>query len=452
MPSPSAAIAATRFGLGARKDDLKEIGTHGVDWLRAQLKEGSPPLDDPALSPSHELVAAFFEQIRQRRKDRRTQPVERRSRPMMDALHATYEKEINARTARAVSTHAPLPERLVYFWSNHFTVSATKPQVAIAAGAFEREAIRPHVTGRFIDMALAVLKHPAMLLYLDNAQSTGPKSRAGKRRDRGLNENLAREVLELHTMGAGSGYTQDDVIAFAKALTGWTLAAHHASEGRKGAFFFDDRRHEPGVRRVLSKTYDADGMHQAENILRDVARTPATAMHIANKFARHFVADEPPAALVERLAATFRKTGGDLRALAATLIASPEAWQTPLAKIKTPQDLIFSTLRGLGAKPWLNRRILGSFKLLGQLPFFAPSPAGWPDDAAAWTGPDAIAKRLEWISALAAHIPGARDPRDLAERLLGGTLSGETRQAVARASSPAQGFVLLFMSPEFQRR
>ncbi len=452
MAPLTAALAANRFGLGAGKSELDDIGSHGVDWLRAQLKRTGPAFDASNLSPSHQTLTRFFDERRQRQKTKRENPERGNPRALMEVRRTAYENEITARTKRAVATDAPLRERLAHFWSNHFTVSATKPQVAAIAGAYEREAIRPHITGGFFDMTLAALKHPAMLLYLDNAQSTGPNSPVGKRRKRGLNENLAREVLELHTMGAAGGYTQDDVIALAKALTGWTVVGRRAAHGTPGTFSFDARRHEPGAKTLLGKTYRTDGQRQAENMLADVMRHPATATHIATKLARHFTADAPPGALIDRLAANFRKTDGDLEALANTLISSPEPWQTPLAKFKTPHDFIISALRGLDAPPEKSRHLLGAYTMLGQRPFFAPSPAGWPDDALSWVGPDAIKKRLEWANALTARIPAQRDPRDLAERLLGETLKPQTRQAIARASDASQGFVLLFMSPEFQRR
>ena len=191
--------------------------------------------------------------------------------------------------------------RLVMFWSNHFCVSANKGPVRGMAGAYEREAIRPHVLGRFVDMLLAVERHPAMLVYLDNHVSIGPNSRAGLNRGLGLNENLAREILELHTLGVGGGYTQEDVTNLARILTGWTVANLANPVGEPGRFFFAPARHEPGAWTVLGKRYGEAGMAAGEAVLRDLARHPATARHIARKLARHFVSAEPPAALVARL-------------------------------------------------------------------------------------------------------------------------------------------------------
>ena len=228
-------------------------------------------------------------------------------------------------------------ERLVAFWSNHFCISATKGEPArIWAGSFEREAIRPHVLGRFADMLKAVEQHPAMLFFLDNQQSLGPDSRAGQNRKRGLNENLAREIMELHTLGVGGGYTQDDVTSLARIITGWTFAGPQGKLGAPGSFVFNANAHQPGPQLLLGKTYDDNGVAQGEAALADIARHPSTAKFIATKFARHFVADDPPPALVARLQDVFRKTDGDLKALAAALVDSDEAWQAPLTKMRTP--------------------------------------------------------------------------------------------------------------------
>ena len=242
-----------------------------------------------------------------------------------------------ARFQRAARAEVGFAERLVHFWSNHFCISAAKgPLVRVAAGCFEREAIRPHVLGRFGAMLQAVESHPAMLAYLDNALSFGPNSPAGRNRNRGLNENLAREILELHTLGVDGGYTQADVTALARIITGWTFSGREGRLGEPGTFVFFPNGHEPGDHTLLGKAYAAGGVKQGEAALADLARRPATARHIAGKLARHFVADEPPPSLVDRLAKVFRETDGDLKAVAIALVDSDEAWTTPLAKMRTP--------------------------------------------------------------------------------------------------------------------
>ena len=243
-------------------------------------------------------------------------------------------------------------ERLVAFWSNHFCVSATKAQLLRAsAGSFEREAIRPFVLGRFADMLQAVERHPAMLFFLDNVRSIGPASRAGGNGKRGLNENLAREIMELHTLGVGSGYTQADVTSLARVITGWTFAGREGRIGEPGAFTFNAAMHEPGDQMVVGHAYLGGGFGQGEAALNDLARHPATAHHLATKLVRHFVADDPPPGAVDRIATVFRQRDGDLRAVASALVDLPEAWSSPSAKMRSPQDLLLATARMTGAKP-----------------------------------------------------------------------------------------------------
>ena len=299
-------------------------------------------------------------------------------------------------------------------------------------------------------MLLATTKHPAMTLYLDNAQSIGPGSRAGRFLGRGLNENLAREILELHTLGVDGGYVQHDVLALAKLITGWSLA-RPGRQSNPGEFHFHRLAHEPGAKVLLGTTYDQVGIEEGEAALRALARHPATARHIALKFARHFVADQPAPGLVHDLAARFTATDGNLASLAAAVIDRPEAWQEPHAKYKTPYEFAVSTLRatGFSGNP---RRLVGSFNELGQLPFRAPSPAGWPDVAEAWAGPEAVVRRAEWAMAAARRISGGVNPLKLLATTLGPLASVRTRQAVERAESPTRSVALLLASPEFQRR
>jgi uncharacterized protein (DUF1800 family) len=220
----------------------------------------------------------------------------------LNIIQKTYRAEALARLQRAVIADCGFVERLVVFWSNHFCISANKGGLArMWAGSFEREAIRPHVLGRFSDMLKAVEQHPAMLFFLDNQQSLGPESRAGENRKRGLNENLAREIMELHTLGVGGGYSQDDVTSLARIITGWTFAGRLGQLGTPGTFVFNANAHQPGAQRLLGKIYENNGVAQGEAALADIARHPSTAKFIATKFVRHFVADDPPPALVARL-------------------------------------------------------------------------------------------------------------------------------------------------------
>jgi uncharacterized protein (DUF1800 family) len=359
-----------------------------------------------------------------------------------------YLDEARARTEAALATEIGFVERLVWFWSNHFCISADKIQSM--SGPYEREAIRPHVVGRFADMLLAVEGHPAMLFYLDNIDSIGPNSIAGINRTRGLNENIAREILELHTLGVRSGYTQDDVIAFANVLTGWTLVPPGDNPEHGGEFTFNPRLHEPGAQKVLGKSYDDETVEQGRAVLRDIAANPATATHVATKLARYFVADTPPPALVEKMAKAFLDTGGDLKQVARVMVSSDEAWTQPPAKLKRPGEWVVGMVRATGITQADPTRYTDGQVLLGEPLWRPPSPKGFPDDEASWI--DGMGRRLDVANNFAERIAGRTDPQDVIETVLGSQVSPEVKQAVGRAESRQQALVLLFMSAEFQRR
>ena len=449
-------IASNRFGLGARPGEAARASGDPRAWLAAQLESSvSSRVSDGALEGSAQCLARWFSYQGARRQAQKDNGGDEKAlREALKGLTAPREiiaREIAARTAFAVSTTAPFRERLVRFWANHFTVSTARNVVVPVAGAFEREAIRPHVTGHFFDMLYAAETHAAMLLYLDNAQSVGPNSAVGRRRGRGLNENLAREILELHTVGAQGGYLQADVTAFAKILTGWTVAAPRAQRP-PGTVFFDERRHEPGNHTVMGVKYPAHGSEQAVRVLRDLSVKPETAHFLATKLARHFVADQPPASVVDALSKVFKQSGGDLGAVSAELIQLKEAWVDQSLKFKTPEEFRLSALRGLGVDRVNTRELRGSYATLGQTPFGAPSPAGWPDEAEAWLGPDAVKKRLEWSQALAGRLGNRVDPRAFLLDTLGESVGETTSRMVSGADSREQGLALALMSPEFQRR
>jgi len=371
----------------------------------------------------------------------------------LNIIQKTYRTEALARLQRAVIADCGFVERLVVFWSNHFCVSANKGELArMWAGSFEREAIRPYVLGRFSDMLKAVEQHPAMLFFLDNQQSLGPDSRAGQNRKRGLNENLAREIMELHTLGVGGGYSQDDVTSLARIITGWTFAGRQGQLGAPGSFVFNANAHQPGAQRLLGKTYENNGVAQGEAALADIARHPSTAKFIATKFARHLVADDPPLALVARLQDVFRKSDGDLRALTSALLDSDEAWQAPLTKVRSPYEFLVATGRLLARIPDDPGLYLGSLNLLGQ-PLWSPAgPNGFPDTNAAWAAPEGMKLRLDISAQIASRLANNIDPRDLLELAAADAVSPETRHTIERAESRQQALALLLMSPEFQRR
>jgi uncharacterized protein (DUF1800 family) len=381
------------------------------------------------------------------------QPTAKLPQPPLNIIQKTFRAEALARLQRAMLSDCGFTERLVVFWSNHFCISANKGELArIWAGSFEREAIRPHVLGRFSDMLKAVEQHPAMLFFLDNQQSLGPDSRAGQNRKRGLNENLAREIMELHTLGVGGGYTQDDVTSLARIITGWTFAGRQGQLGPPGTFVFNANAHEPGAQLLLGKTYENNGVAQGEAALQDIARHPSTAKFIATKFARHFVADDPSQALVARLQDVFRKSDGDLKALAEALVDSDEAWQAPQTKMRSPYEFLVAAGRLLSQIPDDPSRYLGGLNLLGQ-PLWTPAgPNGFPDTNAAWAAPEGMKLRLDISAQVASRLADTVDPRDLLELAAADAASPETRRTVERAESRQQALALLLMSPEFQRR
>jgi uncharacterized protein (DUF1800 family) len=373
--------------------------------------------------------------------------------PPLNITQKTYRAEALARLQRATIADCGFAERLVVFWSNHFCISANKGGLArMWAGSFEREAVRPYVLGKFGDMLKAVEQHPAMLFFLDNQQSLGPESRAGENRKRGLNENLAREIMELHTLGVGGGYSQDDVTSLARIITGWTYAGRQGQLGAPGTFVFNANAHQPGAQRLMGKIYENTGVAQGEAALADLARHPSTAKFIATKFARHFVADDPPPVLVARLQEVFLRSDGDLKALALALVDSTEAWQVPMTKLRSPYEFLVATGRLLARVPDDPQRYLGGLNVLGQ-PLWSPAgPNGFPDTNAAWAAPEGMKLRLELSAQLASRIGESIDPRGLLEFAAADAASPETRRTIERAESRQQALALLLMSPEFQRR
>ncbi len=460
------AIAANRYGLGARPGDLAEIAPDPRRWLDAQLAGGAPLLEDASLRSSADILAESSD-IRGARRAAATaarsgaRNAQAGAALKLGELYRTlYVAEATARLHAAVASDRPFIERLTHFWTNHFAVSIDKAKVLGVAGSFEREAIRPHVLGSFSDLTLAVETHPAMLLYLDNEASAGPNSpiavRAVRRRANarlGINENLAREIMELHTLGVNGGYTQADVTTFAKVISGWSIGggAGRLASGEPGRFTFRPELHEPGSQVILGTRYEQEGIEQGEAVLRALSLHPATARHIATKLVRHFVSDDPPPAAVDRLAHAFLASGGDLPAVYRALIHSPESWTQPLAKYKTPSDYVISTFRGLEL-PVQGRGALQGLELLGERTYSPGSPAGWPDRSPDWDGASALLKRLEWADVLGQRLAARLDARELAPELLGATLGAGTRTAIARAASAAQALTLMLVSPEFLRR
>ncbi|AXK71539.1 DUF1800 domain-containing protein [Lysobacter sp. TY2-98] len=463
------ASAYNRFGLGARPGDLDhatdphavlarqlsgDVGANAfsglpasTDYLHreavalAAARQNKRMRDDPGMSPMQDDAAPT--PARQRRAGR-------------GELREAVRAELDARYRHAATTPDGFAERLVRFWSNHFAVSLDKRPALLYAAPMEREAIRPNVFGHFDALLQAVASHPAMLRYLDNTRSVGDDSRIARRlsgkRELGLNENLAREILELHTLGVDGGYTQTDVTELARAITGWsTPAPREAIDSVPStAFVFRPNAHEGGARRVLGRMYADSGVLQGRAILRDLAVHPATARHVSNKLARHFVADDPPKVVVDRMAQAWTRSGGALVDVYRALIDSPEAWAPDARKFRTPDDFLVAALRAMDASQPI-ARLQPVLTQLGEPAFTPRSPAGFPDVTTAWSGGDALFKRIQAAQRLAS-LPVTPDPLATARIALGAHLDDATATTLRRAESARSGLALLFASPAFQWR
>jgi uncharacterized protein (DUF1800 family) len=368
------------------------------------------------------------------------------------AAEVLFRAEAEARLRKQLQARIGFVERLVAFWSNHFAVSVAKSnELRVAAGPFEREAIRPNALGKFAALLRAAESHPAMILYLDNQNSIGPDAAPGRFTGRGLNENLAREILELHTLGVGSGYMQADVTELARILTGWSVAGPESEAGVPGAFLFKPNWHEPGARKLLGKTYAENGVDQGHAVLDDLARHPATARHIATKLARHFIADNPPADLVETLTRKFVDSDGDLAVVASALVSDDRAWTAKPTKIRTPLEFVLAAARVAGFQPKDANFYLQGLNLLG-MPLWQPGgPNGYSDMSDTWASAEGMKARLDLASSMGQRMRTA-DPLGTLNAGLDETASTDTRQAIARAESREQALALLLMAPEFQRR
>lgn len=451
MASTDGFIAANRFGLGARPGELEEISRDPRAWVASQI---SSPHGIPALlrgmPPSSDTIKGIHE-ARIEGQDTIRAVMRSTYRPLMI-------RELHARAMTMVQSEQSFRERMVTFWSNHFTVSATRFTVGPLVGGYEREAIRPHIFGKFEDMLAAVARHPVMLSYLDNARSIGPNSVAGQRRKVGLNENLARELLELHTLGVNGGYNQNDVTEFAKVLTGWSHGGLRNKRSIEffgpvhGKFEYHERRHEPGNKTIMGKRYRENGEQEALDVLHDLAGHPSTAKFIATKLVRHFVDDTPPPDAVKQIEQVFLNSRGDLAAVSRELIQLDEIWSRPLAKVKTPYELIVSTLRAADIKEVPERALAGGLMQLGHFPFRAASPAGWPDRAKDWLSPESLLRRIEWVRAASARFPRSLQPEELARETIGPVMAPATMEMIAAAPSGEEALAMIFASPEFQRR
>lgn len=441
----AAAIAAHRFGWG--ETSLSGLAGDPRAWVRAQWQSPTP-YNTQGLANGGEAFEASRAVLLSAAQVQAAGTAATDSRRVR--LRTINRDSLHRRWQHVVTTRTPVYERWVQFWSNHLTVSATKAAVAGLVWAFENEAIRPHAQGRFPDMLKAAVLHPAMLLYLDNAQSIGPDSPAGQRRARGLNENLARELLELHTLGVNGGYTQTDVTEAARILTGWTVRPEDGGQG-----VFVARQHQPGRKTVLGTTYP-EGPEALDQLLANLCQHPACAAWVARKLVTHFVTDTPPPALVDAVAKRFVSTEGDMGALWDTLFGHDLAWRPEHPpKFKRPEELVLSAHRQLQLPMGDGRAfdlLTQEVQAMGQPMGRVPSPQGWADTTSHWLSPDALFKRVAWAGRFAQVHTERTDVRGLARMAMGPDLQATTREQVDRAESGAQAMALWLSSPDFQWR
>jgi uncharacterized protein (DUF1800 family) len=436
--TPGSAIAAARFGLGRRPQDESPLDP--LAWLEGQVGPAAvaPQREIPGLPPplSPEAAQVAYRQL--------TGPeeAERRAAARAGRLDAV------AWVGHCLLSDAPFQDRLANLWANHFTISRRVANAGLLIGPWLREVVRPGLFGGFAELLLGTVRHPAMLIYLSNQGSIGPNSRAGLRSGRGLNENLAREILELHTVTPAAGYTQADVTAFAAILTGWSLDRDAGTP----SFRFRPGAHEPGAKTLLGQVFE-EGEEGGMAALRFLAGHPATHCNLATRLVRHFVADSPPREAVARIFGVLRDTRGDLGAASRALLRLPGAWAPPLSKLRDPQDWLVALGRAVEFPPERAEFLVNAMGALAQPLWAAPQPVGWPDLAAEWAVPEAMLRRVEWAHSLAGRS-AARwpDARALAGAVLGPLAHPDTLREVARAGSPQDALTLLLVSPELQRR
>ena len=447
-------IAVNRFGYGARGNELIKAKANPIKWLESQLKEieftdGLPSSDEVFLA-----YGKFQQQkklLKKKKKENTTKNKREDKQNMMmnNAARRTYVKMSSIALKQAINSEHSVSWRLLDFFSNHFSVSSKGRLMLGLSPTLEREAIAPNLLGNFSDLLLAVMQHPAMIIYLNNEKSFGANSRLAKKRKVGLNENLAREIMELHTLGVNGGYRQNDVIELAKAMTGWSVKRPKKEHG--SGFVFREYGHEPGNRTLLGENYAQRGIQQGQQMLRDLAMHPTTANYVCKKIAHHFVSESVQQSLIDKMQKTWLDNQGNIKKVMITLFNASEAWLTTPQKFKTPREFVISVYRAIAPNTINDKNLINSLNNLGQKPFNAGSPAGFSDDESDWLGASALIARIEWSSLLSAKVKNINTAHIMANSL-GASVSSNTYQMVMRAESRQQANTLFLMSPEFQRR
>lgn len=464
-----ATIATQRFAMGARPHDIKQFNNNERQWLLNQLTMSPAVKFDTSLPHSNDILVVTAE-FKKAKKAFKSQSKKQLSEPTMtdeemmqspdkntqvtkspkNPNSAIYKKLTADALKQSITADNSFNWRCLDFFSNHFSVSAQGQLMKGLAPTLEREAIAPNMFGRFEDLLLAVCQHPAMLIYLNNENSIGPSTRFAKK-NRGLNENLAREILELHTLGVNGGYRQSDVKELAKGITGWSVSK--PGKDKQQGFIYRSGKHEPGVRTLMGKDYAEPGLKQGERMLSDLAKHPNTARFVSTKIIQHFISDDAPEALVKHLISSWQSSNGHLKSVFKALIDHPLAWQLKQQKYKTPREYVISTYRALAMNRLPINQAQNALKQLGQQPFQAGSPAGYSDQQQDWDGASALMARINWASQLSGKKQfRTLDIRTVIENLFGDTLSTHSYQTITRAESRQQALTLLLLSPEFLRR
>ena len=447
---PQALIAANTLGMGARPGEIEACKSDPKGWVISQVKIPAPLIAELVEAPSSMQLmnarSSARKKLGKRLRGKQKAAAFSDRQKVLNGYMANHNRELGWRFKQAVQSPTSFVERWMWFWCNRFTVSARDNHLKMAAGAFEREAIRPHIFGRFEDMLVASTLHPAMIYYLDNGKSVGPKSAIARKSKGKHNENLAREVLELHTMGVGGGYTIDDITSLSYGLTGWT----RAKKSNEYKTVFMRNRHQRGAFDMLGKTYETVGPERIHNMLGDLAKHKSTARHIAQQLATHFIGGSPKPVVIQKLVNCFLETDGDLKELALCLIGLDETWKQDVGIFKRPDEFIVSAARAL--PEWQDNFNPKIAKLLGQPLLQASGPDGWSQTGDNWINTENILIRLGWLRRSLETLPSWINAAYFMEEALGGHVSRQTAKVLNKSLLRNELLTLGLMSPEFLRR
>jgi uncharacterized protein (DUF1800 family) len=470
IPSdPKVLHAINRLSFGPQPGDIERIQNLGVErYIQQQLNPNMIPESQAlnaklaGLETINLSSLQLFEQNKLPRLEKGQKNTPEQRKAYQVKLRQVLDQAMQARLLRATESPRQLQEGMVDFWYNHFNVFSRKGVTRLLVGVYEKEAIRPYVFGRFRDLIGSTARHPAMLFYLDNWQNTAPNSPGARGKAQGLNENYARELMELHTLGVKGGYTQKDVVALAKILTGWTFRRTERPNVGQYGFYFDAKRHDYSDKVFMGQAIKGSGIAEGEQAFDILAKSPATARHISYQLAQYFVADQPPQALVERLAQKFLSTDGNIQAVLNTLFRSSEFWDSRVynAKFKTPYQYAVSSLRATGMEVTNFRPVFGFLQQAGMPLYGCLAPDGYKNTQESWLNPDAMTRRISFATALASgRLPLLSTPMvspvlevTQLRTTLGNSFSVKTQQAIAATNPPSLRAALMLGSPEFMRR